>query len=81
MYLKFFKNKDGVDVTNVVECSHYQVIRFSNRVDVVVYKDYFTLEGVSHTLTKEDVTSEDKSYRVCFVENINGKTIDTIRVK
>ena len=79
MILKFYKNNDIAETHNVIECSHYQTNKHSNRVEVIVYKDYFTKEGVTYILTKDTLDLKDISYRICFVENDNGKTIDTIR--
>lgn len=62
----------------VICCPHYNTYHFKNRVEVTVYKDFTSVEGVTYTLSEEDLLGKPY-WQVCYVENVNGKTIDTIR--
>ena len=89
--LKFvnFHNSDSThaSTTHVVSCDSFQVLEFSNRTSVIAYKGMTTEEGVEFTLMSDkefSKLSEDnpaapvRHYARCYVENINGKTINVI---
>ena len=58
-------------------CQHYNVYQFKNRVEITLYKDFTSENGVTYTIADEDI--DKPRWQVCYVENINGKTIDKIR--
>jgi len=76
--LKFIRHGDEGDTTTVLSCNHYSVWSFNKNneyIEVTVHKVQASDEGIVFRVGKSDVLSV---YDVCFVENINGKTIDRI---
>lgn len=75
--LKFCNSyEDGTSSQAVMSCSHFNVYRFSDRVEITLYKDYTSVDGVTYTLSEKDI--ERPYWQCCFVENSSGKTIDRI---
>lgn len=46
---------------------------------IIVYKDFSEHEGIEYRVSKDAESGDSNSYEVCFVENQQGKTIDTIK--
>lgn len=63
--------------TTAISCQHYSAYNFKDRVEVTVYKDYTSQDGVTYTVSplKNETVAH---FQTCYVENINGKTIDRI---
>ena len=77
-FCSFFNEGDSCEKSlTVICCTHYNTYHFKNRVEVTLYKDFTSVDGVTYTLAEEDIGKPH--WQVCYVENLNGKTIDTIR--
>ena len=75
--LKFCSSfEDGTSSQTAICCSHYNVYRFDNRVEITLYKDFTSTDGVTYTVCQSEI--EKPHFKVCYIENINGKTIDKI---
>ena len=75
--LKFTQHyEDGTKREVVVSTPHYE--KYSrptiDQVDVSVYRGFTTQSGVMYK-----VSSDESTFDICFVENVQGKTIDCIR--
>ena len=58
-------------------CPHYNVYRYKGKIEITLYKDYTSAEGVTYTLADKDIGIP--YWEVCYVENVNGKTIEKIK--
>ena len=75
--LKFMSSyNDEEHRTTAISCHHYSVYHFKNRAEVTVYKDYTSQDGVTYTVSLCE--PDMPHFQRCYVENMNGKTIDRI---
>lgn len=82
--LKFFKVGNPYDTNpetyegmyyDIISCDHYSVYEYINGDKcVVTYPSHLSVEGTQREISK---THKD-GYSHCFIENINGKTINTV---
>ena len=87
--LKFFNFfEDGGNASTVISCPHYSVYERTNgSITISVYKNLLKTDGVDyhvcHPNLAEQFASETKHFyhECCYVENSDGKTINTIRPK
>ena len=82
--LRFYKNREEGRTQTVVCCARYEVYERRNENAVVTitthYKELEDSPGVDHNIGKHPNNQGSGGYYdVCYVENIAGKTIDTIR--
>lgn len=74
--LKFFKNpyEDGSQSSAVVSAKSYEKYKRSNgSTEIVVHDSAVQNMGVCY-----NVSNEEQHYQSCYIENIAGKTIDTV---
>lgn len=78
--LKFYKHiNDGELVYDVLSCPHYEIqVRSDGSKTVTTYPDTVKEGGVERQIRSENCKFKG-DYDVCYVENMHGKTIDTIR--
>lgn len=87
--LKFFNfYEDESSSCTVVCCPHYEVYHRSNgSITVSVYKNLLKTDGVEYHVCQpsmaEQFVSETKHFyhECCYIENMEGKTIDVVRPK
>lgn len=75
--LKFFKKPfdDGAESSCVVSAKSYSKYKRENgSVEIVVYDSAIQTDGVAY-----NVSQDERHYQTCYIENIAGKTVDTIR--
>lgn len=89
LILKFIREYSSTSssLVNVVTCNHYEVYtRPGGAKTVTTYRDHTRLDGVERHITAQAPTGRscdpdpEGYFDYCFVENENGKTVDTIRV-
>jgi|GEM_PF-3530557 cold shock CspA family protein len=74
--LKFFKKPypDGSESSAVVFAKSYEKYKRSNgSTEIIVHDSAIQNMGVCY-----NVSNEEQHYQTCYVENIAGKTIDTV---
>lgn len=74
--LKFFKNpyEDGSQSSAVVSAKSYEKYKRSNgSTEIIVHDSAVQNMGVCY-----NVSNEEQHYQSCYIENIAGKTIDTV---
>jgi hypothetical protein len=67
-------------------CPHYEIFTYPNNdklIGVVIYPERFTGDGVERLIAKPDSLGDSprEAFNVCYVTNIAGVTIDTIRAR
>lgn len=82
--LRFYKNHEHGRSQTVICCAKYELFerRSENAVATVTthYKEFDPSPGVDYHIGKPPINQGSAQYYdVCYVENIAGKTIDTIR--
>ncbi|MCL1088058.1 hypothetical protein L2744_00225 [Shewanella profunda] len=74
--LKFYKVPfdDGAESSAVVSAKSYEKYKRSNgTTEIIVHDSAVQNLGVCY-----NVSNEEQHYQTCYVENIAGKTIDTV---
>lgn len=80
-FFKYYEDQDAIN-TNVISCPHYETYERSNGLTTVTtFKNMLDTDGVERHLAHESVMKDLKPDGECFVENSDGKTINTIRPK
>lgn len=64
------------DTTHVLSCNHYAIYKNKTFTELSLYKDFTTQNGVTYNISSEDIGIP--TFEICYVENINGKTINVI---
>lgn len=73
--LKFCRFNEGFDSTLSISTPVYEVYKKPSSITLIsIYKSPVLTDGVEYRIGGDD------GYDVCFVENLSGKTIDTIRM-
>jgi hypothetical protein len=75
--LKFFKQlfDDGSESSCVVSAKSYTKYQRNNgSVEIIVYDSAIQTGGVTY-----NISQDERHYQSCYIENIAGKTVDTIR--
>lgn len=76
--IKLYMDENSYDVLSV---PHYNVYRSHQFIEITLYKDFTTSQGVTYRITKEDYNSQGvPHYDYCFIENSSGKTIENLRI-
>jgi hypothetical protein len=79
-FCNFYEN--GSESTTGISCPHYSIYkRKDGSVEVVTYKSMADVDGVSRQIGSYDPNSTHKAppYQACYIENAQGKTVETIR--
>lgn len=74
--LKFFKKPypDGSESSAVVSAKSYEKYKRSNgSTEIIIHDSAVQNMGVCY-----NVSNEEQHYQSCYIENIAGKTIDTV---
>lgn len=79
--IKFYKfitpengvtSESNIEIEHVVSCQSYECYkRSSENIAIMVYKGFTTQDGVEYR-----ITTNERDYDGCYVENFNGKTIN-----
>jgi len=75
-FVKFYD--DGAYVQNSIHAPHYEVYKngTSKNIQVTVYKDYCTVNGVTHWISDD----MDLGFQACYIENVSGKTVEHLKL-
>lgn len=77
--LKFINiYEDGEESITAISCPHYTAYRMrSGAYEISLYKDFTSTEGVCYNLSSCDIGRP--YFQSCYVENLQGKTIEAFR--
>ena len=71
--------EDGSESTAGISCPHYSIYKGKNgSYEVVTYKTMTDTDGVSRGVGNHD-SDKTLQFQVCYIENAQGKTVETIR--